>query len=72
MATQQQSTQNDPVSRPREAARYLGFSRSTLYELVDRGLLEEPIPLGVRAVGWRLSTLNAYLGRQIRRAMGDE
>jgi excisionase family DNA binding protein len=52
--------QDNRAVRPREAARYLGISRSTLYELVDRGLLEAPFPLGVRAVGWRYSTLHAY------------
>lgn len=69
MATNQQY-QDDRAVRPREAARYLGISRSTLYELVDRGLLEAPFPLGVRAVGWRQSTLDAYLERRAAEHQG--
>jgi prophage regulatory protein len=67
MATNQQYQsipKDDRAVRPSEAARYLGISRSTLYELIARGLLEAPFPLGVRAVGWRHSTLDAYLERR--------
>ena len=62
--TATQHYQDDRVVRPREAAHYLGVSRSTLYELIERGLLEAPFATGVRAVGWRYSTLHAYLERR--------
>jgi predicted DNA-binding transcriptional regulator AlpA len=42
------------IFRPRQAAKYFGFSHSHLYELVKAGKIEAPIPLsdGGSAVGW--------------------
>jgi prophage regulatory protein len=51
----------DRMIRPAEAAKKLGISRSTLYEMIDRGLLVKPQPISMRAVGWRESVLDAFL-----------
>jgi predicted DNA-binding transcriptional regulator AlpA len=55
----------DRIARPQEAALILGYkSRQSLYDLVSAGLLERPIKIGLRASGWRVSTLNAFLARR--------
>jgi len=56
----------DRVFRPRAAAVKLGISRSTLYDLIARGLLQRPQPISLRAVGWRESELDAYLGERAK------
>jgi excisionase family DNA binding protein len=61
-----QETASEHQVRPAEVARRFGVSISTLYDLVDRGLLEAPFPVGVRAVAWDESTLRAYLERRRR------
>lgn len=56
----------DPILRPKEVARRLGVSRATVYTLVKRHLLPPPIKIGVRASGWRASTINLFvLSREI-------
>ena len=66
----------DEIIRPTEAARRLGIARTTLYGLISAGLLPKPIPVSIRAVGWRESTLIAYLNRReaagVARAAPDE
>jgi len=58
------TTKVDRIFRPEAAAAKLGISRSTLYELIARGLLEKPQLVGIRAVGWYESQLDAYLRRR--------
>lgn len=38
-----------------------GLSRSTIYEWMKRGEFPAPVKLGVRAVGWRESDIEAWL-----------
>ena len=54
----------DPIYRPREAAAYIGLTRSSLYRLVDAGELPRPIKLSAQSSGWRLSTLEAFLAKR--------
>lgn len=48
------------VARTLDACHYLNVSRTTLHRLVKAGKLR-PVQLGVRAVGFRYSDLDAYL-----------
>jgi len=63
MSTAVHGGEFDRVVRPREAARLFGVSRPYLYHLVKTGALPPPFTVGGRAVGWRLSTLEAYLAK---------
>lgn len=56
--------QGDPIYRPREAANYLGLTRSSIYRLVDSGKLPRPIRVTAQASGWRLSALEAFLTKR--------
>ena len=38
-----------------------GISRSTIYEMIRRDEFPAPVKLGVRAVGWRRSDIEAWL-----------
>lgn len=52
----------DPLHRPpRRGERLFGMSRAALYRAVRDGLLEAPVRVGLRAVAWRESQLDAYL-----------
>jgi prophage regulatory protein len=48
--------------RPRQVREAMGWSRSTLYEKISRGLFPRPIKLeaGGRAVGWPEREIAAY------------
>lgn len=46
-----------------------GLSRSTIYAMMAAGRFPKPIPLGLRAVGWAESEINAWLeARKAERA----
>lgn len=46
-----------------------GLSRSTIYAMMAAGSFPRPIPLGLRAVGWAESEINAWLeARKAERA----
>lgn len=47
------------LRRPAVTERY-GIPRSTLYDLISKGLFPQPIRLGVRAVGWRVEDLETW------------
>ena len=58
------STTTEPhaeVLRPREAARYLGISRSTLDRWRKSGEFPKALQLGAQSIGWRKSTLDEWL-----------
>jgi predicted DNA-binding transcriptional regulator AlpA len=44
----------DPIIRLREFLHMAGLSRATVYRMLALGLLERPIRISQRAVGWRL------------------
>ncbi len=54
----------DQILRPVAAAQFLGLGLSTIYRLVKLGMLEPPIKIGLRASGWRRSTLDEFLRRR--------
>lgn len=37
-----------------------GLSRSTIYEMMDRGVFPRPVRIGRRAVAWRESDIAAW------------
>ena len=39
----------------------VGLSRSTIYDMISKNLFPRPIKLGIRAVGWRESTISDWL-----------
>jgi prophage regulatory protein len=39
----------------------VGLGRSTIYDLMARGLFPRPVRLGDRAVGWRESDIHKWL-----------
>jgi len=58
--------------RPRQVQEAMGWSRSTLYEKISRGLFPRPIKLDAcgRAVGWPEREIAAYQKGRIA-ARGD-
>lgn len=60
--------QLDPILRPRQAAEFLGLSRSSLYRLKALGVLPQPARVGIAAIGWRQSVLLEY----VRKSEGSE
>jgi prophage regulatory protein len=55
------SPSHDRILRPRELAGYVGLSLATLWRLRRAGSLPEPIRLSANCVGWRTSTVDAWL-----------
>ena len=52
----------DRVIRPKELRQLLGgVSKSTLWRWVAKEQFPRPMKLGERAVGWRQSTIDAWL-----------
>lgn len=49
------------IIRPSQVPNVLGVCRTTAYRWIKKGLLPRPIRLGENAVGWRRSTLDAWL-----------
>ena len=49
------------IVREPERRRLTGIPTSTWYALQARGLAPKPIRLGVRSVGWRLSSLMSFV-----------
>lgn len=53
--------QNDRILRRKEVEQFIGLSRSSIYEAMAQGEFPKPIRIGKRAVGWRRSTIDAWL-----------
>jgi prophage regulatory protein len=51
----------DPILRLRDFLQMTGLSRATAYRMMALGLLDRPIRISQRAVGWRLSTIQTFL-----------
>lgn len=59
-------SQNDRILRRKEVEQFIGLSRSSIYEAMAQGEFPKPIRIGKRAVGWRQSTIDAWLaGRAV-------
>jgi prophage regulatory protein len=52
--------QEEILRKPR-VLEIVGIGNTSLYDLLKRGEFPRPIRLGVRAVGWRRSDVNAWL-----------
>lgn len=53
------------VLRRRQVEVLTGLARSTIYELVKRGLFPPPIRLGRRAVGWVYHEVEAWIESRV-------
>jgi prophage regulatory protein len=51
----------DPIVRLRDFLQMTGLGRATAYRMMALGLLDRPLRISQRAVGWRLSTIQAFL-----------
>lgn len=51
----------DPIIRLKDFLRLTGIGRSTAYALMGSGALERPIRISERAIGWRASTVKAFI-----------
>ena len=56
------------ILRLPEVRQCTGLSRSSIYDLIDKGLFPRQVPLviGGRGVGWVESEVADYIERQIR------
>lgn len=46
----------------------VGYSRSTIYQLIARGKFPKPISLGARAVAWLESDIDKWIAERIEGA----
>ena len=51
----------DEIARRPKVQSVTGLACSTIYEQMKKGTFPKPIKLGERAVGWRMSEINAWL-----------
>lgn len=58
---QEVSASPDRLLRPREVARLLGISLSTLWNWSRLGRLPRPIAVGPHATAWRLSEIQQFI-----------
>lgn len=56
----------DRILRRPEVEQLIGLSRSTIYEAIAQGEFPKPLRIGKRAVGWRQSTIDAWLAERAR------
>ncbi len=60
---------NEVIIRRRAVQERTGLTRSTMYLYISKGEFPRPVALGLRAVGWRESEVNAWINaRQVVRA----
>lgn len=52
---------NQKILRLREVVNTTGLSKSSVYRLIALKLFPVPVKLGLAAVGWRLTDINAWL-----------
>ena len=64
------TTTTDRLLRLSEVLARCGLSRSSLYRMMRDGSFPEPLKVGVRAVRWRESEIEAWL-EALPRASGD-
>lgn len=51
----------DRIARLPEVMQILGLRRSSIFNGVAEGRIPRPVRIGARAVGWRVSELQAHL-----------
>jgi len=54
-------TDVDYIIRLKEFLHITGLGRSTVYKLINDGVIERPLQISVRAVGWRMSSVTKFL-----------
>ncbi len=59
------------IIRPAKLRAMLGVSHATLWRMQKRGELPSPLRISAGAVGWRESTIAAWLDEREREANGD-
>lgn len=62
-------THQTAILRRKQVEQRIGLSRSFIYKGIQEGTFPKPIPLGVRAVGWRESDIQAWLDAQAEKAL---
>lgn len=62
-------THQTAILRRKQVEQRIGLSRSFIYKGIQEGTFPKPIPLGVRAVGWRESDIQAWLEAQAEKAL---
>ena len=60
----------DEIARRPKVESVPGLACSTIYEQMKKGTFPKPIKLGERAVGWRMSEINAWLEQRIAEREG--
>lgn len=63
---------NDPMLRAPEVMARTGLSRTTLWRRVRAGTFPPPVELGVNAIGWPASVIEAWLANRPTRTYGAE
>ena len=63
---------DDRIVRPSEARRILGISKATLWRMTKRGELPRPMRISRGAVGWRSSTIEAFIDQREDEAAADD
>lgn len=59
----------ESIKRLNDIKLIVGLSRSTIYAMIKRGEFPQPVLLGSRSVGWRLSDIQNWIkSRQEKRA----
>ena len=62
----------DRLLRLRDVQAIVGLSRSTIYEMMQKGLFPRQVLLGRRAVAWWESEVNEWVASRPRTTQGSE
>jgi prophage regulatory protein len=54
-------TDLDRIIRLKEFLLLTGLGRSTVYKMISVGVIDRPLQISVRAVGWRMSSVTKFL-----------
>lgn len=58
------------LKRLPDVLKRVGYSRSTIYQLIAEGKFPKPISLGERAVAWLESDIDAWIAARVENARG--
>lgn len=61
IAARDDDDRNHHIVRPKEVAKLMGISRSTLYALIANGNFPPPVHISSRARGWPRFVINEYI-----------
>lgn len=54
------------IWRLKKVVEQTGLGRSSIYKLIKEGSFPKPVPLGIRAVGWVATEINAWIEDRVR------